>query len=233
MRRLASVVALSFVSWLGAPACGGTVAHGTGASSTRGAGASGTGGTGASGTGTISRTVLPTGECTSDADCNGGQCVELTPGGYRECAFVPPEATTCGSGDACCTAADCPGGGKCYLTTNPNSCGLLVEPSNMCMADQCTDDASCSGGICIPAGTAGWAGRSCLPASCRVDADCTAHAGGACLPVVDLCCGLPTALACFYPGGCATNADCVALGGGCAPDPVTGIGTCTPSNCPL
>jgi hypothetical protein len=239
MRHLASLLVVVLVSSLGVSACGGNIVKGTGASGTGGTGTT----TATATTGITSTTVLPAGDCATDADCNGGQCVELTPGGYKVCTHFPPEATACTPSqlDQCCTSADCKGGGKCYAVTDLPSCaGIASPPHNECVTDQCTDDAACTGGgadvpmICIPAGAAGYPARSCFPAYCHTSASCTAHPGGACVPVHEACCGHLAGLGCVYPGGCVENADC-GQGNSCQLDSTTGTGTCVagPPICPV
>jgi hypothetical protein len=242
MRYLASFLVVVLVSSLGVSACGGNVVHGTGASGTGGAG--GTGTTTTTGTTTSTTTVISRGDCTSDAQCGNGQCVELTPGGYKVCTHFPPEATMCTGGtgpmvDQCCTSADCKNGGKCYSTTNLPFCGgPAVQVYNMCVTDQCTDDASCTGSganrICVPAGSVGSPARSCFTAYCHTDAECTAQPGGACVVVRASCCNLPAGLGCVYPGGCTKDEDC-GQGNSCHLDAATGTGKCAagPAICPV
>lgn len=226
MRRPAALLAVLFLSCLGAGACGGNVVKGAGGA-----------GTGAGGT------APPGGDCTSDAQCNGGQCVAITPGGYEVCAQEPPEATSCSSPglDQCCSTADCKGMGKCYSTTALANCGgPAMAPYNLCVADQCTDDASCAGSLsdvpmlCLPAGVFGFVARFCLTAYCHTNADCTAQPGGACVPIRSSCCGTPVGIACVYPGGCSDDADC-GQGNRCEIDDLHGTGTCVsgPATCPV
>ena len=152
------------------------------------------------------------GDCTTDADCDGGICAPITPGGYRICLNVPPEATSCPGptpATQCCTTADCMGKGTCYA--NPVPCGAspMEVRFNECLADACETDADCGPppGVCAPAGAYGNPVRGCITAHCKTDADCTSQAYGFCAPVVDACC-TAAALACVYPGGCQRDADC-------------------------
>ena len=184
------------------------------------------------------------GDCTTSADCGGAPCVAIVPGGFRVCAPVPPEATSCVPArptDQCCTSADCAatGGGRCYFSNGLPFCGGAVPaPANICFSDNCTRDEDCFGGTtgeaaCVPAGVSGFPGRACLMTFCRRDADCTAEPGGVCATVRDACCGLVAGLACVYRSGCRTNADCEA--GSCVLDTARGIGRCEPGGvpCPL
>jgi Cys-rich repeat protein len=99
-----------------------------------------------------------------------------------------------------------------------------MEPFNQCAIDQCGQDADClNGQICGLAGTLGRQIRACLPAGCKVDADCTAAPGGICAPVKEPCCGTSAGLACVYPAaGCRQNADC-GDGQYCQPDGTTAV----------
>jgi hypothetical protein len=232
MRLASSAYFFSFtLSCLAIVACGGNVAVGAGG----GSGASGTGATG---------TSIPTGDCTSDAQCSGGTCAEITPGGYKVCLDPPPEATTCaapqGGMDECCTSTDCTGGSKCYSSATLGECeGPAMVVTNQCLADKCQVDLDCEAGgadlptICAPAGAFGFPIRTCFTAYCKVDADCTEKAGGVCAPVSQPCCVSPAGLGCVYPGGCAKDADCGA-GNTCQLDFETGNGVCNsgPAGCP-
>lgn len=157
--------------------------------------------------------VAGTGDCASNADCPGGRCVELTPGGYRVCATPPIEATRCTGfpGEQCCTSADCDSG-RCYASPLVPVCsGILPQPRNVCGADQCGMDAACPANapVCVPAGALGYKVRACMAASCLLDADCKAAPGGRCAPVANPCCSASLGLYCRYPNeGCRSNADC-------------------------
>src|SRR5262245_38212207 len=105
------VVAVSF-------ACGSNVDSVT---DTGGASTSGAGGTTTASSSTTASTSsanggtgggLPNGDCSSDAECPNGKCIELAPGGYKVCAHMPNEAKQCTMPtppvpDQCCTSADC------------------------------------------------------------------------------------------------------------------------------
>jgi hypothetical protein len=184
------------------------------------------------------------GDCNSDADCPGGKCVELTPGGWKVCSFIPPEATACTTPppmqpEACCTSADCPGG-KCYANVVLGYCGgPAMPPANDCIPDGCTNDDACihdnpDPWICIPAGVYGDPATQCFPAFCKTNADCVAAPGGVCRPVMNACCGTSLGLACVYPGGCSTATDC-GEDAHCEIDTAKGTSKCVPGAtiCPV
>jgi hypothetical protein len=103
---------------------------------------------------------------------------------------------------------------------------------NVCGVDQCAKDVDCAPGqICAPAGALGLEIRACLAAHCKVDADCAAHAGGVCAPVLAPCCNAAAGLFCTYPGlgGCRRNTDCAPRPDHptfCFPDPDAGVASC-------
>jgi hypothetical protein len=89
--------------------------------------------------------------------------------------------------------------------------------------------------ICAPAGAFGLPTTACLTAYCRVDADCTAKPGGACVLIGgNPCCThpQPDGLGCVYPGDCQKDEDCP--GGSCNLDTTTGGSKCGPAGpgCP-
>lgn len=179
------------------------------------------------------------GDCTTNSECGAnGQCVELSPGGFRTCKVTPTESTTCdfepgmgGAGgeggggpvmlDECCLGVrdidDC--GGEqdlCVATPLYPSCGNQDPPHNVCTDDnhECDNAADCNmdgaPGLCIPQGTFGSKVRKCIRIACAEDSECTAGANGRCVPVDDPCCpGAVRGLYCAYDGGgCRTEADC-------------------------
>jgi hypothetical protein len=157
----------------------------------------------------------PGGDCQSDADCPGGHCVAITPGGFLVCQIPPQQATVCQSPlDQCCATMPCPGGAPCEVgPLVPLCAGTVPAPHNQCAVDQCATDADClAGQICGLAGALGRAIRACIPAACRVNADCTAQPGGECEPVNEPCCNTVAGLYCVYPGGgCRRTSDCPAM----------------------
>lgn len=170
------------------------------------------------------------GDCDSSADCPpNGQCVELTPGGFRVCQYPVPEATSCTDpmNDECCGSAECSAGSKCYPGPLVPSCGgPQIIPHNQCGSDFCSP-GSCPSGVCAPSGTVNNAVATCIAAGCLLDADCKAHAGGICATWVEPCCNGTAGLACIYPGlNCRTSADCND-GSFCGLD-ATGSPTCMP-----
>ena len=153
------------------------------------------------------------GDCNGDADCAGGKCVSLSPGGFRTCQVVVPLATTCDSGsDECCTDGTLPCvTGRCVRgALDPHCGGALPVSANMCATLGCTTNADCNDNeTCILAGTLDHLSNSCVPGGCRLDSDCKASPGGKCESVTPNCCSGALGLYCVYPtGGCRTNSDC-------------------------
>jgi hypothetical protein len=153
--------------------------------------------------------VPPTGECDRAQDCEQGEdCVEVTPGGWRICVAPVEEATSCTdpANEPCCSTADCQEG-VCVDGPVTLDCGGIYVPGfNACATDLCQSDSDCTSGdgpgVCLPQAMLGYKVRGCLPAACRVNADCTAEAGGYCALVRDECC-YKTGLYCVYPSnGC-------------------------------
>ncbi len=181
-------------------------------------------------------TTSGSGDCHSDGECQSGQCVAVTPGGFHVCVVPPAKATKCtGALDQCCpmTQEACPGNAPCFVGPLVPVCsGVPVQMHNVCGVDQCQTDLDCAPNqICAPAGTFDLEIRACVVASCKVDADCTAHAGGVCAPVQAPCCAASAGLFCVYPGygGCRKNADCPAMPDQstyCFPDPTSGAASC-------
>lgn len=185
---------------------GGAGAAGGGTGATGG----GTGGTGAAGGGG-SGGGINSGDCDTDADCPGATCVEITPGGFRVCKVSFAPAETCGQPDfdECCSSADYSSGETCLAAPLTPYCGGPAPLEyNACGKDECAADLECPAGLCAPTGTLGNKVRACYSASCLLDSDCTALAGGICAPVVEPCCNQPVGLFCVYPGGCRTTSDC-------------------------
>lgn len=188
--------------------------------------------TSSSGSGGAGGAGMQSGDCTTDKDCPGSKCVEITPGGYRVCLVPPVEVTMCMGMNGCCSSKDCQAANqKCYPSYG--YCGGIVGPMNQCLADACMTDKDCkmAGTVCVAPGLMGNPVFSCIVATCKVDTDCKAQAGGKCAPVHDKCCDLEQ-LACVYPnGGCRKNSDCP--GGYCDVD-ATGAAVCKQGNpgCP-
>lgn len=178
---------------------------------------------------------MNSGDCVNDSDCKTGQCVELTPGGFRVCQTTPKEANNCDidpPGVGCCNSSQCEGGAKCFPSTH---CGGIVQQGNECQSDQCSKNDDCKdiAGICAEAGTLGNPVNQCKHTACKLDTDCKAKPGGICAPVEDPCCPVIRGLFCVYPnGGCRTSADCPG-GSYCEIEGDTAF--CKPGgpNCPL
>lgn len=163
-------------------------------------------------------------ECSISAECPGGTCVALIPGGLRVCQTPPIEPATCdGVFDECCAAVPCTSlTDHCVLSPSVPYCGgVQMIEHNVCASDQCASDSECTGGVCLPAGILGRKVRACITASCQSDADCDAMAGGSCVPVIDGCCGAVVGLFCNYStdapcrrdGDCGSNEFCDVEGG--------------------
>jgi hypothetical protein len=196
-------------------------ASSSGATTSASSSSGGTGGGGA----------MNSGDCKTNADCTSGQCIAVTPGGFRVC-FVPPKmATTCtNTQDQCCpNTKNCPSSEPCYLGPLVLACsGTPMIPHNQCAVDQCAKDVDCAAGqLCAPAGTLGLEIRACVNAHCKYDTQCTLYPGGICAPVEDPCCMASDGLFCVYPanGGCRDNAAC-GQGQYCSPDANKGVATC-------
>lgn len=211
----------------GTAGSGGTSATGGSAGSGASAATGGTAGTG----GTGGKPGKNSGDCDTDADCPGGKCVELMPGGYRVCQFPVQEATACQSPstpmDQCCKSSDC-ATGKCYaFPVTPYCGGVMPVDHNVCASDGCELGKICpvgneTTGMCMPAGAYGYAVSGCVLQNCTHDTDCNAEPGGVCVPVENPCCGQPQGFFCSYPSdGCKKQSDCKP-GQSCQPeyDPV-------------
>ena len=152
------------------------------------------------------------GDCKADADCAGGKCVSLSPGGFRTCQVVVPLATTCNSSsDECCTDGTQPcTTGRCVRGPLAPRCGGLLTSGNVCATLGCTTNADCNDNeTCVLAGTLDHLSNSCVPGGCRLDSDCKASPGGKCESVTPNCCTGASGLFCVYPtGGCRRNSDC-------------------------
>jgi hypothetical protein len=232
-------LAFTFVALV---ACSGTVLTSATSTSTSGGGSTSTssaGGTTAIVTSATSTAASSSagggstsgGDCTSDADCPGGTCVALTPGGWKVCAVPQPEVTACNGGpaDQCCSSSQCMGNNAGCYSSYVECGGAPPIPGNVCTSDQCEADTDCSSfgpAICTPANVFGVPNRMCLPAYCHTNADCVLKAGGVCRPVDRMCCSIPEGLACVYPGDCTTFNDCTNPEDACGIDPGTGESVC-------
>jgi hypothetical protein len=229
----------------GTSSSGGTGATGGGSSSSGTSASSGTGTSSNASSGSVGSSgsggaPMGHGDCQIDSDCApGGQCVEVTPGGFRVCQYDPTPATMCMNPvqDQCCDDKPCPNGEPCYLGPLVPYCGGIVGPDNynQCAVDQCASDGECPEGfICAIAGTIDRKIRACVYAPCKVDADCGDFPGGYCAPVVDSCCGAVGGLYCVYPnnGGCLKDGDCP-VGQFCVLGEKTATCSPSPMPCPL
>jgi hypothetical protein len=172
-------------------------------------------------------------DCTTDADCMGAPCAELTPGGVKVCLLPPCVPAQCITDEppAPSQIIHCGPGHQCVVDsfdTGPYCYGGTQGGQCVSTTDACTSDAMCGvDEICAPRGAFYSVARACVLVFCKTDADCTASPGGRCIvfPDVFTCQVLP---ACVYPGGCTGSRDespeCD--GGTCHLDPVTHAGVC-------
>ena len=202
--RLRSSVLLSaaWLALLGATHCGGE------SSSVAGASAGNTGSAGSSTAGAVG---------TAGA-CHGPPL--STPVGRPQAVACPATAVgapVAGSG-SCNVDADCSDGGfglRCFRGT----CGV----------DECLTDADCpSGSACrcsseLRGNAAG--GNSCVPAACRVDADC--GPAGVCSPDTSGHCGSLVGYRCHSAAdSCHSDADCCGNTAQCGYQPELGYWAC-------
>ncbi|MBK8256655.1 MAG: hypothetical protein IPK82_28785 [Polyangiaceae bacterium] len=204
---------------------------GTGGVSTGG----GTTGSTSSSTGTTGTGGFSPGECSTNADCPGGECVPLEAGGFLVCKFPVEEATMCGDSglDQCCTTADCKEPGtKCLKTPITPFCGgAQMLDHNQCAKDACDDASGCQADeICAPAGALGNKVRVCIKAGCHGTV-CGQESLSQCGVYKESCCGVAVGLYCL--SGCKTDADCP--GGYCTLDGSSNHTKCEPGAppCPL
>ncbi len=156
----------------------------------------------------------PGSTCGEDDDCGGVACA-----GDAVCMCDPgpaPEVWPCPNEGQCCDSSDCvDGDGRRSVCMRSDYdfqdvyCGG-PEPlqTNNCVVDACTADHDCGGGqVCVRAGQHGFVVSRCIDATCRVDADCVARAGGRCTAFFDRC--YVGGFHCSYDGDpCRVTADC-------------------------
>jgi hypothetical protein len=168
-------------------------------------------------------------DCATAADCDAGACIEIIPDGRRLCARIPPTPTGCAhcsAGESCYEHAGLPDGKVCLRDecTSDRDCGDYVdEPPHIFFLTE-SDEAADAGPpkpsrvrqMCVPAGTLGWPVRTCVPAFCRINDDCSEMAGGGCeliaagpISIYSVWKRPMQGLACVYPGrGCMSDDDC-------------------------
>jgi hypothetical protein len=177
----------------GAAGAGGAASTSTSASST---GAGGGGGSG---------------YCNDESNCDGYPCLPIVPGGFRVCWMAYLDASSCTGSelDECCSNADCAMGTCQQWPAKPYCGGAAIEWHNVCAVDECFESADCGPGMaCAARGTVHNKMNVCIPATCQIDADCTAEPGGVCHPLQAQCCNA-VSLACVYPSnGCTNDAQC-------------------------
>jgi hypothetical protein len=154
----------------------------------------------------------PASTCRTNDDCGPLLC-----GGGDRCACVAPPVEThpCPPAEGCCSAADCPAGpGRPICQRQGHDaqdayCGGAGPPAvNECVTDECARDGDCGAGrVCVRAGEHAYVRSACVPAACRVDADCAARAGGRCTAFFTPC--WSRGFACSYADDpCRVDADC-------------------------
>jgi hypothetical protein len=123
----------------------------------------------------------------------------------------------CCSSDAACTGGK---DGRCISNRATYlGCGGAVPTGNSCHYDDCSTDSDCKSGpaaatvaTCVPPGALGVYTATCVYGGCRIDADCTLHAGGKCTygeQATHGMCDRGYVLFCAYPNDpCATNMQC-------------------------
>ena len=135
---------------------------------------------------------------------DSGACIEPTPTADRPagttCRLCRPIGTEPGGSGVCATHADCTAGinGRCSL-------GQIGE---FCSYDECFIDAHCADGkVCSCDGAYFSGANTCVPANCRVNADCTS---GRCSPSYGcLMGGSPEGWYCRTAADeCATDSQC-------------------------
>lgn len=168
-------------------------------------------------------------ECEDAEDCFGAECVEVN--GFRTCRAPVTEATEClePKFDTCCDSSECADDEICTVMPDAYCGGPAPLFANACVStdEQCLQlDCGKGDAACAPPGVFGFSTAHCVARACRGNEDCTAAAGGACIPVADPCCGSVAGFFCAYPdGGCRDGVDC-GEGEYCQPDFATGVASC-------
>lgn len=174
----------------------------------------------------VDRCAHPRSMCRDDAACGPNGSCRSIPGDPRApcmCVGEPPAPVRgfCngdgGLGEGgCCADEECvpPEMGRAichqqvYNLQNRYCGGAAPPETNQCKFDQCGVDADCAADrVCVPAGAFGYVLNTCVPAGCRVDADCNARPGGECRPFFTPC--YARGFACTYADDpCRVDADC-------------------------
>jgi Matrixin len=131
--------------------------------------------------------------CSGGADCSTGVCLLFQATGVSFCSQTCTSASQCSPGSGC---TDIGSGSFCLPTaTCTNQCTT---------AAQCPVDYACTGGACVPLGTAG---KRCeLSGFCAACDTCVADASGT-LGFCRACCGASTAGGTQCTGCAATTCD--------------------------
>lgn len=146
-------------------------------------------------------------ECTSNADCPGGACVDVN-NGFKMCQLPVVEATACQNPgmDACCNTTECKQGEICVPNPITPHCAGIPQPEfNVCAKDECASNADCQGGVCMPAGTIGNKVKVCMQAQC-FGTICGQESITPCAMVREPCCN--TAVGFYCIDECRKNEDC-------------------------
>ena len=138
--------------------------------------------------------------------------------GWGVCRAAPARATACTGSplDQCCDDGAC-GAGACVEGPLFHCGGARPQVANLCLEDACASDADCRGAkdLCIPAGVFGEPVAVCVAGDCRLDADCTASAGGECNPFFDPCNRRLVGFFCAYATSeCRGDLDCAHVSNG-------------------
>jgi len=166
--------------------------------------------------------------CQSDNVCTNGHCRRLpdAPGAVHFCVndfsiWTQPCVDGGMESQPCCSSSECPpaDGGPAPICAafQVGYCGgAMPPPNNVCRYPECSSDSDCGPHrACIPSGAFSYFFATCLPAECRIDADCTARTGGSCRPLGLGQCNRVAGFFCAYQGDvCASDVDCETIESG-------------------
>lgn len=142
----------------------------------------------------------------------------------NECTMGPisnaegrPTTTVCSQSPVVMTSLD--GGGSTACAVDADCSSWLHCFRGACSLDACINDSDCATGFACICGSTFYGGNGvhgnvCVPAQCRVDADC--GSSGVCSPSYGEYCGGPTGTFCHSAADtCNTSADCCGDTPGC------------------